>query len=244
MLWTASGVLVLLVLWQLTAMLEWVDPRFLSSPVEVLGEGVRLLEDGAFWADMWITATEFFIGFAVAVVVAVPLGLAAGWLPTLRAVISPHVTALYSVPRLALIPLVILWFGIGFEGKAALVFLAAFFPIVMIVMEGVGVVDSRYLRVASSYGASTWRTFGVVVVPSAVPFILTGIRLAIGRGLASVVAAELFVASAGLGFRMGRAAQVLDTAIVFVGVVVVAGSGLLMMALVQAGENRVSRWKH
>ena len=140
---------------------------------------------------------EFFSGFALAIVVGVPLGILMGWYSRVNAMLEPFVSALYATPRIALLPLVVIWFGIGIASKVAIVFLGAIFPILVNTITGVRTIEADFIKVARSFGASDRQMFLTVVLPSAVPMLLTGLRLGLGHALVGIVVGEMYGATAG-----------------------------------------------
>jgi NitT/TauT family transport system permease protein len=235
--------LVVLLAWELLPRLGVLDPLFVGSPTGVLAAFAALLRDPGFWEDLRVSGVEFGVGFGLAVLTALVLGLLAGWYRRFNAAIDPLVSGLYATPRIALLPLVLLWFGIGIWSKVAVVYLGAVFPILISVVSGVRITEGRYVRVARSFSASQLRLFGTVVLPGSIPFILTGVRLGVGRGLIGVVAGEFYVSSAGIGHRIATAGASLQTDVVFAGVVIVTLIGVGMVAVVQRIERHFERWK-
>jgi NitT/TauT family transport system permease protein len=243
LLWSASSPVLALLAWETVVALGALDPLFVSSPSRVAAALVGLAGEAGFWTDLRISAIEFAIGFAAAVVTALTLGLLAGWYRRVNAAIDPLLSGLYATPRIALLPLVLIWFGIGIWSKVALVYLGAFFPIVISVMSGVRITEGRYVRVARSFSAGQWHLLRSVVLPGSVPFILSGIRLGVGRGLIGVVVGEFYVSSAGIGHRIATAGASLQTDVVFAGVVIVTLIGAVIVARVHRIERHFERWK-
>jgi NitT/TauT family transport system permease protein len=151
----------------------------------------------------------------------------------MSAYVEPWMNGLYATPTIALAPLFLLWFGIDIWSKVAVVFLSALFPIVINTATGIESTDRNVLEAARSFNASRNQVFTKVLIPSAIPFIVAGMRLAVGRGIVGVVVGELFAARAGLGFLIITASQVFDTAGLFVGVVVLAVAGIVSMELLK-----------
>lgn len=236
------SVSIFLVLWELAPRLGLVKPHFTSSPSRILAAGQWLFANGL-WYDIWVSLQEFILGFGLAIAVGIPLGIALGWSRSLRAVLEPFVVFLYSVPRVALLPLIILWLGIGMESKLAVVFLGAVFPIIISVMSGVQTVDQNLVRCARSFGASDGQLLRTVVVPSTVPFMITGMRLGAGRGLIGIVVGELIASTAGIGHMMSVAGATFQTDKVFVGVILLAIFGLLLSESLKALEARFADWR-
>jgi NitT/TauT family transport system permease protein len=175
--------------------------------------------------------------------VGLPLGILLGRSATLEAMFDPFVTAFNATPRLVFLPLLMLWLGIGLWSKVAVVFTGALFPLLINTHEGVRNADKLLINVVRSFGASGWDVARLVVIPNALPFIVVGLRLAIGRAILGVVVAEFFGAQEGLGVVMVRAASSFDVNVVFAGLVVFAALSLLMTGLVKIIEDRMSRWR-
>ncbi|TME64216.1 MAG: ABC transporter permease [Chloroflexi bacterium] len=192
-----GGLAAFVVLWQVLSGAGVVDPLFFGSPQGVFQAGVREVQIPRFWNDVRYSLTEVTVGFLASLVLAVPLGLAIGWYRRVSFAFDPWLNFLNAIPRPALIPLVVLWVGLGIEMKTIIVFLGGFFSIILPTVEGVRTVDQQLLDVAHSFRASQRRLFTSVVIPATVPFIAAGVRLALGRLLIGVVVAELYAQTEG-----------------------------------------------
>jgi ABC-type nitrate/sulfonate/bicarbonate transport system permease component len=243
LLWSVGSSLAILLGWEAATATGLLDPLFVSSPARVGLALSGLFEDPAFWVDLRVSAVEFAVGFGAAVVTALVIGLLAGWYRRFGAAIAPLISGLYATPRIALLPLVLLWFGIGIWSKVAIVYLGAFFPIVISVVSGIRITEGRYVRVARSFSASDLHLLRTVVLPGSVPFILSGIRLGVGRGLIGVVVGEFYVSSTGIGHRIATAGASLETDVVFAGILIVTLIGVGMVAVVHRVERHYERWK-
>jgi NitT/TauT family transport system permease protein len=220
-----------------------ISPIFLSSPTAIAAAAVRLFSTGAIWNDLRVSALEFVLGFGLAIAVGIPLGLAAGWYRRFCFAIEPFLSALNATPRVALLPLIIIWVGIGIWSKVVVVFLGAVIPICINSLAGVRTTDARLLRVARSFQAGRGRLFRTIILPSAVPFILTGLRLGVGRAMVGVVVGELYAATAGIGFMITVAGASFQTDRVFVGVGIIALAGVLMIEALARLERRFETWR-
>ncbi len=242
---TGSIVLLLLV-WQFT---PYVFPMkagtklFFAVPSQVAGTLWNMIVTGSLWAPLGVSATAFALGLALAIVVGLPVGVLLGRSNTLNAMFDPFVTAFNATPRLVFLPLLMLWFGIGLWSKVAVVFLGALFPLLINTYEGVRNADKLLVNVVRSFGAGEWDIARLVVVPNALPFIIVGLRLAIGRAVLGVVVSEFFGSQDGLGVIMVRAASGFRVDVVFAGLIVFAGLSLVMTGLVKLLEERLSRWR-
>lgn len=242
---TSAVVLVLLV-WEGLSQGWWlwrIEPVFLSPPTAIARTGARLFATGEIWNDLRVSGLEFSLGFVMAAGVGIAVGLAAGWYRHAYFALGPFFSALNATPRVALLPLIIMWVGIDIWSKVLIVFLGAVVPIYLNVVAGVRTTDARFLRVARSFGSSEPQLFWTIILPSAVPFLLTGLRLGIGRAMVGIVVGELYAATAGVGFMITVAGATFQTDKVFVGVVLIALAGLLMVEGLTRLERRVDTWR-
>jgi ABC-type nitrate/sulfonate/bicarbonate transport system permease component len=242
---TGSIVLLLLV-WQFLP--DFVSMKagtklFFTVPSHVAGTLWEMFATGSVWAPLGVSATAFAIGLGLAILAGLPLGVLLGRSNTLTAMFDPFITAFNATPRLVFLPLLMLWFGIGLWSKVAIVFVGALFPLLINTYEGVRNADKILINVVRSFGAGEWDIARLVVVPNSLPFIVVGLRLAIGRAILGVVVAEFFGAQDGLGVVMVRAASGFKVDVVFAGLIIFAGLSLLMTGLVKLLEKRMSRWR-
>ena len=175
--------------------------------------------------------------------IGVPLGILMGWYRRLDAVLDPFVSALYATPRIALLPLMMIWFGIGIASKIAIVFLGAVFPILVNTITGVRTIEADFIKVARSFGCNDRQLFLTVALPSSVPMLLAGLRLGLGHALIGIVVGEMYGATNGLGFLIAIAGARFQTDRVMVGIILIAGAGVLLTALLRAIERRFERWR-
>src|SRR5687767_8756849 len=172
-----ASVTAFLLFWEFSVSFGWINPLFTSSPSRIFSTGFEMFRDGSVYPDLWVSAQEFVLGYGLAVIIGVPLGILMGWYTRLNALLDPFVSALYATPRIALMPLIIIWFGIDMSAKIAIIFLSTVFPIVISTMTGVRTMERDHVKVARSFGASDRQLFSTVALPSSVPHILTGLRL-------------------------------------------------------------------
>jgi NitT/TauT family transport system permease protein len=238
-----ASVAAVLLLWEWTAARELVSLVFISSPTRIAKAAVELAASGGLWNDLKVSGIEFFVGYALAVAAGIPLGIATGWYRRLFYLLDPFISALYATPRVALLPLIIIWVGIGIWSKIVVVFLGAVFPILINTLAAVRTTDERLLRAARSFGADDLQVFRTVVLPSSVPFILTGLRLGVGRALVGVVVGELYAATAGIGFLITVAGASFQTDKVFVGILIIAAAGMVSMEVLSRLERRFEKWR-
>ena len=234
--------LVFLGLWELAPALGWVKPIFTSSPSRIFVAAQWLFANG-FWADIRVSALEFGYGFALSLLVGIPLGVLMGWYRRFHAIFEPLITILYVTPRVALVPMLILWFGLGIESKVAIVFLGGVFAILFNVIAGMQTLDEGLVRCARSFGATDRQIFVTIALPSLLPFLIVGIKLAVGRALVGVLIGELVAANAGIGYMMLVAGATFQTDKVFVGVVLLAMVGWSLTAFFQWTEDHFSQWR-
>ena len=231
------------------AVWEWfwsagqISPLFFTGPSQVVTRFIAEWNEGRLKQDMIYSGTNFVIGVGAAIAAGVVLGVVIGWYRRLAMVFEPFLTALYSTPRVALIPLVLIWFGIGMWSKVFIVFINAFFPVLINTIGGVRAIDRDLLRAARAVCASDWQIFTTVVVPGSVPFILTGVRQAVSLGLIGVVVGEMFGGSEGIGYMVNYGGQTFQTDTVFLGVVIIAMSGIILTWMAERLERHFSRWR-
>jgi NitT/TauT family transport system permease protein len=238
-----GAVVLFVAAWQLVAAQRIVPELFLPGPADTLAAFVGMVRGGTIWNDLWVSGQELIFGYVLAIVVGLPLGLLMGWYRRLAWALDPFVNFFYSMPRVALIPLLIIWFGIGIASKVAIVYLGAFFPIVINTAAGIRNLDPSLLKAARSFGASDLQIFRTVALPGSVPFILTGLRLGIGHALVGVVVGELVAAQAGIGLMMATAGATFQTSKVFAGLVLVSSAGLALTYFLLIVERRFQAWR-
>jgi len=216
---------------------------FFATPSRVAATLWGMMATGTLWAPLGVSAAGFTVGLVLSIVVGLPLGVLLGRSRTLNAMFDPFITAFNATPRLVFLPLLMLWFGLGVWSKVVIVFIGALFPLLINTYEGVRNADRLLINVVRSFGASEWDVARLVVVPNALPYIIAGLRLAIGRAILGVVVAEFFGAEQGLGVVMVQAASRYQVDIVFSGLIVFAVLSLIMTGMVKLLENRLSRWR-
>jgi NitT/TauT family transport system permease protein len=229
-------------LWEILPASGLIDPFFVSSPSRIYVAAQWLFANG-FWYDIYVSLTQFTLGMLLAMAVGIVLGLLLGWYKTLNAMFEPFVTMLNAMPRVALLPIIILWLGIGMESKVAAVFLGAFLPIIITVMKGVRTVDENLIKCARSFGANDSQLFMTLAIPSSLPFIVAGLHIAVGRGLVGVVIGELLASQAGVGHMMAKASATFQIDKVFVGVLFLAVFGYLLTELLKLIEKQFEKWR-
>ena len=248
----------LLLLWQGVCSAGWVNPQALPSPLAVAVKWSEYLaptqpravdQSWLAWAcsgellqDARGSLTRVVLGFGLGFVLALPLGLLMGALPWLRALTNPLIQILRPIPPIAYIPLAILWFGLGNPPAVFLIALGAFFPILMNTIAGVAQVDSIYLRAARNLGASPARIFVQVILPAAMPFILSGVRIGIGTAFLVVIVAEMIAVNNGLGYRILEAREYFWTDKIIAGMLSIGLIGLAIDLLMDRLNRHLLRW--
>ncbi len=238
-----SAVVVILGIWQAFWSAGKISPLFMSGPSAIVRQFHELWVRGTLLSDLAYSGRNFAVGFAMALVAGVVLGLIVGWYRRVRLLADPFLNALFATPRVAMVPLIIIWFGVGMWSKVFIVFLSAFFPILVNTIGGVRAIDADLLRAARAYCASDWQIFTTLALPGSVPFILTGVRQGVALGLIGVVVGEMFGGSQGVGFMVAYGGQTFATDTLFVGVLIIAGAGILLTSLAERLERRFSRWR-
>ena len=239
-----ASILAGLTIWHVLAVYVVNDPTFLVSPTVVVRTAYEMLfVTGELYPHLYASSWIFFYGFGLAIVAGVPLGFIMALNPVVRDYVNPWMTTLYSTPRIAFAPILLLWFGIGGGAKVAIVFLGCLFPILINSFYGMRVVNREYVELARSFRLSSWALFIKILLPASVPFILAGIRLAIGRGLTSVAIAEWFGATEGLGYLVFFAGQTLNIPTLFVGVAAFAVLGILGFEIIRRVEIYATPWR-
>jgi ABC-type nitrate/sulfonate/bicarbonate transport system permease component len=232
-----------LIVWETASRTGLVDPLFASSPSLIVAKLAEMIGDGSIWPHVAATAGVMSAGFGLAVMVGVPIGILMGRSELINATAEPFVAALYASPQVAFLPLLIIWLGIGFTSKVALVFIGTVIIMIINTETGVAQVDPRLIETARSFTASERQVLTKIVLPAALPVILAGMRLAIGRALVMVVVAEIYASNRGLGYLIFQAGGMYDTAQVFVGVGILAAAGVSLTALLRAIERWLAPWQ-
>ncbi|WP_421186648.1 taurine ABC transporter permease TauC [Aeromonas enteropelogenes] len=237
----------LLTLWWLVARLGWISPLFLPPPGQVLQQlltiaGPQGFMDATLWQHLAASLQRILIALVAATLCGVTVGMAMGLNPTLRAMLDPLIELYRPVPPLAYLPLMVIWFGIGETAKVLLIYLAIFAPIAMATLAGVKGAKQVRLRAARALGANRWQVLWHVTVPGALPEILTGLRIGLGVGWSTLVAAELIAATRGVGFMVQSAGEFLATDVVLAGILVIALIAFILELGLRALQRRLTPW--
>jgi NitT/TauT family transport system permease protein len=231
-----------LLLWELVSRVLVANALFLAAPSEIVVAIYNLAATGQLWHHIGVSAAEFALGYVIASSIGIALGLAMASSATMKQALQPWISGLYATPTIALAPLFILWFGIGIWSKVIVVISLVLFPVTINTEAGLRTTSERLIEMLRSFGASRRQIFVKVSLPSAVPFILAGLKLGIGRGLIGVVVAELFGSRAGLGRLISQSADAFNMPELFAGVVILAFAGIVMTAGFGWLEKRLVPW--
>lgn len=236
------SLVVVLVAWELYG--RSVNPTLFTYPTAIAHAFVELVSKGELQRFLLQSLEVFLYGFALAAVVGIPLGIFLARSTTLSLALEPYLHAIYSTPMVAFIPLIVLWFGFRVLAKVVIVFLFMVFPILLNTQQGVKNLNQDLLEVARSFCSSESQLWRDLIIPSALPFILAGINLAIGRGLVGMVVAEFFTSVAGLGYMIVQYANSFETAKLFVPIVVLMALGVTLIGLIKVVERKIAPWQN
>lgn len=238
---------VLLTVWWTVAALQLISPLFLPPPQQVLAKlltiaGPQGFMDATLWQHLAASLTRIVLALLAAVLIGIPVGIAMGLSPTVRGILDPVIELYRPVPPLAYLPLMVIWFGIGETSKILLIYLAIFAPVAMSVLAGVKSAQQVRIHAAQSLGASRAQVLWFVILPGALPEILTGLRIGLGVGWSTLVAAELIAATRDLGFMVQSAGEFLATDVVLAGIAVIAIIAFLLELGLRALQRRLTPW--
>ena len=236
-----ASVIVFLILWEIYG--RRTDPILFTYPTAVAVAFWKLLISGELAHQLLVSLSALAAGFGASLVLGVILGLAMGRSRLAEAMLAPHINALYATPQVALTPLLMMWLGLGFAVKVAVVFLFAFFPILINTASGAKNVSASMVEVGRAYLAPPRQILFKIVFPAALPFIMAGVRIAIGRGLVGMIVAELFTAITGLGAMLSLYGNIFETAKMFVVIIILGLLGIGLIHASQALERKLANWK-
>ena len=229
-----------LLLWEIAA---WnVDPVLFTSPTKVAMAAYKMVLSGELWTYLWPSLVVLAIGFSLAVAAGISIGLLLARFWVLDVALNVYITFLYSIPSVALVPLIVLWAGFDTMAKVIILFLFAFFPMVINTYQGVKSVDPKLLEVGRAFRCSEGQLWANIVLPASLPFIVTGLRLALGRGLIGMVLADLYTAISGIGYLIVRTASTYQVDKMFVPIVTLGLLGVTLTALLRLAEKKVAPW--
>ncbi|MBI2016079.1 MAG: ABC transporter permease [Candidatus Rokubacteria bacterium] len=231
------------VLWELVTRTGWVPALFLPSPSGVIESGVEMLASGELLVHVATSLRRLLLGFGLGALLGVSVGLAVGFFSLAEAVGTPLIAATFPIPKIALLPLLILWVGIGEASKVAVITLGVFFPMAINTYTGVRNADPLLIRAAVSFGAGRFSLIRKVMLPSALPMIFAGLKLGAGTALLLLVAAEMIAANAGIGFLVLHAQNLMETTKLMVGIVLLSLLGIVSHWLLVRLERLAIPWK-
>ena len=235
------SVCLILSVWEWSFRSQAINPIFISAPSQIALSFYTLAQTELL-SDMLSSGRAFLIGFGLAILVGILLGFLVGWFTPVEAVLDPFISFLYATPRVALLPLLVIWVGIGSNSEIAVVFLGALFVIIINTSTGVKNLDAALLKAAHSFGANGAQIFWTIALPGSVPFILSGMRLGLGHALVGIVVGELVGSRSGIGYLMAKGGSTYQTDRVFVGVLIIAIVGILFTALFKRMEDHFQSW--
>ncbi|QEW30527.1 taurine ABC transporter permease TauC [Erwinia billingiae] len=244
---SAATLLVILAIWWGVTALKLIAPLFLPAPQQVFHQLLTIASsqgfmDATLWQHLAASLTRILIALFAAVIIGVPVGILMGLSATARGILDPLIELYRPVPPLAYLPLMVIWFGIGETSKILLIYLAIFAPVAMSALAGVKSAQQVRIRAAQSLGGNHWQVLWFVILPGALPEILTGLRIGLGVGWSTLVAAELIAATRGLGFMVQSAGEFLATDVVLAGIAVIALIAFTLELGLRALQRRLTPW--
>jgi NitT/TauT family transport system permease protein len=234
------SVVTVLALWQFVG--SGIDPVLFTTPTAVARAAYDMLRSGELWTYLWPSLAIFAVGLVIAAVIGIATGLLLARYWVLDVALGVYITFLYSIPAVALVPLIVLWAGFESTAKIIVLFLFAFFPMAINTYQGVKNVDQRLIEVGRSFRCSERQLWTNIVLPGALPFIVTGLRLAVGRGLIGMVLADQYTAISGIGYLIVRAASTYQVDKMFVPIVTLGILGITLTALLRVLERWIAPW--
>ncbi len=232
------------VLWQLfLTYAVTFNPFFITKPTLMASAAGKLILSGKIWRDLYISGRPFIIGFIVAVLVGIPIGVVMGWRKRVAYALDPLLTAMYASPLVALAPLLIVMFGVGIEGKAILIFLLAVFPFIFNAFAGVKAVEPLLINVVRSLGGKERDLYFKVILPSTLPYLVAGARIAIGRGIVGIIVGEFYAASEGIGYAIAWYGDMYLLSEMFVAILVLMIIAVAFTEGLRRAELAIAPWR-
>lgn len=235
-----ASVAIFLALWEVVG--RGVDPVLFTTPSAVASAAVEMIGSGELWNYLYPSLVVLFWGFLFAVIFGIGIGLMLARFWVLDVALSVYITFLYSIPSVALVPLIVLWAGYEQTAKIIILFMFAFFPMVINTYQGVKAVDPKLVEVGRAFRCNEGQLWANIVIPASLPFIVTGLRLALGRGLIGMVLADLYTALSGVGYLIARTAATYQVNRMFVPIVALGLLGVTLTALLRLAEKYVAPW--
>jgi len=237
------GIVVFFGAWEILTRTEILNPFYFPPFSKIIAKGIEQFANGTIWEHMWFSLKNFSAGFALAVVIGVIAGVPMGWYKGISRTFDPLLSGIYATPLIALLPLIIMLFGLGPMSKIIMTILAAVFPVMINTMTGIANTDHRLITMSPAFGPKDSTIFLKVSIPGSLPYIVAGMRVALGRALVYIVVAEQYGAAMGLGYLSSLAAQRFQMAAMFVPIVIIAALGAGLNELLKAAERRLEKWK-
>lgn len=235
--------LALLAIWELCARAGLIDTRFFPAPSALFDTLLKVVESGALWTNTWASLQRLFWGFLLGSIPGLIVGIAMGLYRPLRAAVDPLIALTYPIPKSAILPLILLIFGLGEASKVVMVAIGVFYPVCINAVAGVLEINKIYLDVGKNFQASRWNVFRTIALPGALPFIMSGVKLGIGMGLILIVLAEMMGAKSGLGYMIWHAWEILAVEQMYIGLMMVAFIGYVLSLLSNELERWILPWK-
>jgi sulfonate transport system permease protein len=232
-------VITFLAVWEIAPRAGVVDPTYTSEPSRVIAAGLNIIKTSGFLHDVSITLSEFAIGFVLAIAIGVPLGLVLGRFSALRYLLDPPIMAIYATPHLALLPIIVVWLGIGMQSKIAVAFVGGVIPILVNTIAGVRGVEHSWVIAARSFCARGWDVFVKVILPASLPSVILGIRLGLSRAVLGVVVAEMYQSQAGVGNEVMRYGAEFRTDYLLFDILLITGFGVAATSAVRTLEEKL-----
>jgi ABC-type nitrate/sulfonate/bicarbonate transport system permease component len=240
---SVSSPVVLLLAWEIAARFGFIDARFFPAPSKIIQSMVEMLMSGELIEHILISMQRIGLGFLLGGIPAIVIGIAMGISRSVRAFMDPLITATYPIPKSAILPFILLIFGLGEMSKVVMVALGVFFPIAINATAGVLQINPIYLDVGKSFNASRWNTFRTIALPGALPFIMTGVKLGVGLALVLIAIAEMVGAKSGIGYMIWSAWETFAVAKMYVGLFTIALIGFAVSFVLAQVERWIIRWK-
>ncbi|MDR2152097.1 MAG: ABC transporter permease [Helicobacteraceae bacterium] len=235
--------ILLVAIWKIADVVGWIQPYTMPPPEDVVMTGVEFVEDGTLWEHTKASVIRVSYGFAIALVLALTLGIVIGLSRTAERLTGAILQTVQPIPPIAWIPLAILWFGIGEGSKLYIIAIGAFFPILINTIEGIKNIDPKFLELAKVYETSRWRVIARVILPGALPFIMAGVRLGLSMAWICVVAAELIAAQAGIGYMLMDGRSLSRPDMVILGMLIIGVIGKALDDLLRKLAKKAIRWQ-
>ena len=243
LLYGATSFAVIIGIWALLWWSAMVDPGLLPSPAEVFRHFIKMMTEKQLWLDIVLSSRRVLLGVVCGLALAIPVGFVLGWYQGIRAFVDPVINFFRALPPIALIPLVIVYFGIGEPARVSVLIYAAFFSGVIVIYEGIKLIPPIFIRVSKALGATDFEIFKRIVIPATLPHVLTAFRIAVGVCWTTLVAAELVAAERGLGAVIVSGQNYFQVPTIFVGIIMIGTVALVMDKILRLATGRLLAWQ-